>query len=127
MERFGTRPKNRMINDKPCKFCNSSNWNLTHKNPALDILRNNCGKKKHFVRVCRQKEIYKRNVKNVTEEETTAKGGKSDESESSIYRIGKINRIADRNEYLTAKVKMNGIEKQFIIDIGPPISIMPAD
>ena len=49
MERFGTRPKNRTTNEKPCKFCNAPNWNPTHKCPALDILCNNCGKKGHFV------------------------------------------------------------------------------
>ena len=111
MERFGTRPKNRKTNAKPCKFCNAPNWNPTHKYPALDKLCNNCGKRRHFARECRQKEIYKRKVQIVTEEETTAIGGEAGESESSIYRIEKINRITDRNKYLTAKVKTNGIEK----------------
>ena len=92
----------------------------------MDKLCNNCGKKGHFARVCRQKENYRRKVQNVTEE-TTAIGGESDESETSIYRIEEINRITDRNKYLTAKVKVNGIEKEFIVDTGSPISIMPAD
>ena len=56
MERFGTRPKNR-INDKLCKICNAPNWNPTHKCPALDKLCNDCGKKGHYARVCRQEEI----------------------------------------------------------------------
>ena len=62
---------------------------------ALDKLCNNCGKKRHFARVCRQKEIHRLKVQNVTEE-ATAIGGESDESQSSIYRIQKINRIIDR-------------------------------
>ena len=92
----------------------------------MDKLCNNCAKKGHFARVCRQKENYRRKVQNVTEE-TTAIGGESDESETSIYRIEEINRITDKNKYLTAKVKVNGIEKEFIVDTGSPISIMPAD
>ena len=54
-------------------------------------------------------------------------GEESDESESSIYRIGRINRIVDRNKYLTTKVKLYVMEKEFIIDTRSPISIMPAD
>ena len=126
IERFGTRPKNRTTYEKPCKFCNAPNWNPTHKCPALDKLCNNCGKKGHFARVCRRKENYRRKVQNVTEE-TTAIGGESDKSETNIYRIEEINRITDKNKYLTAKVKVNGIEKEFIVDTGSPISIMPAD
>ena len=33
----------------------------------------------------------------------------------------------DKNKYLTTTVKINGTEKEFIIDTGSPISIMPAD
>ena len=103
-----------------------TNWNPTHKCQELDKLCSNCGKKRHFARVCRQKENYKRKVQNVTEEETTATGGESYKSESSTCRIEKTNRITDRSNYLTAKVKVNGIEKEFIVDTGSPISIMPA-
>ena len=127
MERFGTRPKNKMSNDKPCKFCIAPIWNPTRKCPALDKLCNNCGKKGHFARVCRQKEIYKRKVQIVMKEKTTAIGGEFDESVSSNYRIEKINRNTDRNKYLTAKVKVTGIEKKFIVDTGSPISITSAD
>ena len=73
-----------------------------------------------------EKEIFKRKVQNVIEE-TTANGEESDESDSSIYRIEKTNRITDRNKYLTAKLKVNGIEKEYVVDTGSPISIMPAD
>ena len=126
MERFGTRPKNRTTNDKPCKFCNAPNWSPTHKFPALDKLCNNCGKKRHFARMCRPKEIYRRKTQNVTEE-TTAIGGESNESESSVYRIERNKKISDRIKHLTAKVNVNGMEKDFIVDTGSPISIKPAD
>ena len=83
-------------------------------------------KERHFARVCRHKKTCRRKVQNVTEKTETI-GGESDESESSIHRIEKINRITDKNKYLTAKKKVNGIEKEFIVDTGSPISIIPAD
>ena len=94
--------------------------------PALDQTCNNCGKKGHFARTRRQRENYKNKLRNVTETENRI-GEESNESESSIYRIGRVNRIMDRNKYLTTTVKINGTEKEFIIDTGSPISIMPVD
>ena len=57
----------------------------------------------------------------------TTTGEVTDETESSFYRIERINRIVDRNKYLTTTVKINGMEKEFIIDTGSPISIMSID
>ena len=56
---------------------------------------------------------YKRKIRNLTEEERTAIGEKSNEAVSSMYRNEKRNRIADKKEYLTTKMKVNGIEKEF--------------
>ena len=109
MERSDTRLKNKFTNEKPCRFCNAPNWNPTHKCPALGKLCNNCGKKGQFARVCKQRENYKRKVRNVTEDKSEVIGGESDGSETSINRIEKINRITDRNKYLTTTVKVNGI------------------
>ena len=127
MERSDTRPKNKFTSEKPCKFCNAPSWNPNHKCPALGELCNNCGRKRHFARVCRQRENYKRKVRNITEEKSETIGEESDESETSIHRIERVNRITDRNKYLTATVEVNGIEKEFIVDTGSPISIMPVD
>ena len=52
-----------------------------HTNARHWINSNNCGKKRHFARVCRQNESYRRKVQNATEE-TAAIGEESDESES---------------------------------------------
>ena len=106
-------------------FCNPSNWNPTHKCSVLGKLCNNCGKKGHFARICRKRESYKHKVRNVTADESGAIGGESDELETSICRIE--NRITDRNKYLTTLVKVNGIEKKFIVDTGLPISILPVN
>ena len=96
------------------------------KCPALGKLCNKCGKKGHFARVSRQRENYKRKVRNVAEDESETIGGESSgESETNIHRIERINRITDRNKCSTAVVKINGIEKEFIVDTRSPISIMP--
>ena len=62
-----------------------------------------------------------------TENENTAIGEETDESETSIYRIERINIIVGKNKYLTTTVRINGTEEEFIVETGSPISIMPAD
>ena len=125
MDKFNSGPRKKFNNNRPCRFCNAPNWNPTHKCPALDQTCNNC-RKGHFARTCRQRENYKNKLRNVTDTENPI-GVESDESESSIYRIERVNRIIDRNKNLTTTVKINGTEKEFIIETGSPISIMPAD
>ena len=102
MDKFTTRPKNKFNNNKLCKFCTAPNWNPTHKCPALEQTSNNCGKS-HFARACRSKNKQKRKIRNVTENQKTAIGEETDESESSTYRIEIINRIVAKNKYVTTK------------------------
>ena len=49
------------------------------------------------------------------------------ESEEDIQQIKEIKKIEETNKHYTAIVKINGIAKEFIIDTGSPISIMPPD
>ena len=82
--------------------------------------------KGHLARACRSVNRYRRKIQNVTENENTAIGKETGETESSSYRIEKINKVVDKNKYLTTTVRINGKEKEFVLDTGSPISIMPA-
>ena len=73
MERFGTRPKNRTIANRPCRYCGIQNWTPMHKCPATETNCNKCGKKGHYAKVCRQKYTNNRTVKQLTEEEIEKK------------------------------------------------------
>ena len=57
MERFGTRPKNKTTNEKPCKFCNAPNWNTTHKCPALINSATIAGRKDTLLEYADKKKI----------------------------------------------------------------------
>ena len=70
MERFGTRPKNKIFGNRPCRFCNAPNVSPIHKCPALEENCNKCGKKDHFAKSCRQRTHNNRTVRRLTEDET---------------------------------------------------------
>ena len=127
MERFGTRPKNKNFSNRPCRFCNAPNWTPLYKCPATDANCNKCGKKGHYPKACRQKFNNNRTVKRLTEDEMNEPNDSSCESEESIHHIKEIKKIEETNKHYTANVKINGVIKEFIIDTGSPISIMPPD
>ena len=127
MERFGTRQKNRNFSNRPCRFCNAPNWTPLHKCPATDANCNKCGKKGHYAKACRQKFNNNQTVKRLTEDEMNEPNESSCESEESIHHIKEIKKIEETNKHYTANVKINGVIKEFIIDTGSPISIMPPD
>ena len=65
-------------------------------------------------------------MKRLTEEETNESNESSDESNESIHHIKEIN-IERTNKHYTATIKINGVRKEFIIDTGSPITLMPMD
>ena len=127
MEKFGTRPKNRITGNRPCRFCGAPNLTPLHKCPALETNCNKCGRRGHYAKVCWQKYANKRTVKQLTEEENDDRDETLSESEESIHHIREIKKIEEKNKHYTATVKINGKKKKFIIDTGSPITIMPPD
>ena len=49
------------------------------------------------------------------------------ESDESIYHIEEIKIIVEQQKHYTAKIKIKGTPKEFIIDTGSPVTIMPLD
>ena len=127
MERFGTRPKNKNYGIRTCRFCNAPNWTPMHKCPALEANCNKCGKKGYYAKSCRQKFNNNRTVKRLTEEEMNEPDESTSESDESIHHIKDIKKINDMNKHFTAVVQVKGVKKEFIIDTGSPISVMPPD
>ena len=127
MERFGVKPKNKNFRNLPCRYCSAPNWTPSHKCPATEVNCNKCGKKGHYAKACRQKFNSNRTMKRLTEVEMNEPNESSCGSEEDIQLIKEIKKIEETNKHYTATVKTNGIAKEFIIDTGSPISIMPQD
>ena len=51
----------------------------------------------------------------------------SNESNESIHHIKEIKKIEKTSKHYTATIKMNAVKKEFIIDTGFPLTIMPMD
>ena len=66
-------------------------------------------------------------MKKLTEEEIDERDKTSSDSEESIHHIREIKKIEEKNKHCIATVKINGRKKEFIIDTGSPITIMPPD
>ena len=75
-----------------------------------------------------QTEIYQQpNSKQLTEEEIEDQNETPSESDESIHHIKEIKKIEEKNKHYTATVKIYRIKKEFNIDTGSPITIMPPD
>ena len=125
MERFGTKPKIKQFRNRPCRFCKVPNWSPIHKCQALQANCNKCGKKGHFAKACRQRTYNSRTVKRLIEDETQQPNESTSEPEESIHHIKEIKAIEENNKHQMATIKINGVKKEFIIDTGSPITIMP--
>ena len=66
-------------------------------------------------------------MKKLTEDEDQLPNESTSESEKSIHHIKEIKTIEEKNKHYTATIKINGVRKDFIIDTGSPITIMPPD
>ena len=49
------------------------------------------------------------------------------ELDKSINRLEEMKTIEDKREQYRAVVRINGIKKEFVIDTGSPVTIMPPD
>ena len=75
-----------------------------------------------------QTEIYQQpNSETTYRRKKEERNETSSESDESIHHIKEIKKIEENNKHYTATVKINGIKKEFIIDTGSPITIMPPD
>ena len=63
----------------------------------------------------------------LTKDETQQPNESTSESEESIHHIKEIKAIEEKNKHYTATIEINGVKKEFIIDTGSPITIMPPD
>ena len=65
-------------------------------------------------------------VKRLTENELNEPDKPSSESKDSIHHIKEIKKI-ETNQHFTTTLTINGVMKEFKIDTGSPISLMPPD
>ena len=66
-------------------------------------------------------------MKRLTKEETNEPDESTSDSEESIHHIKEIKKINEMNKLFLGTVQINGIKKEFIINTGSLVSIMPPD
>ena len=66
-------------------------------------------------------------MKKLIEEETDDRDETSCDSGKSTHHIREVKKIEENKKHYTATVKINRKKKEFIIDTGSPIKIMPPD
>ena len=66
-------------------------------------------------------------MRKLTKEEETEPKESVSESDESIYHIEDVKNIVEQQKHYTAKIKINRTPKEFIIDTGSSVTIMPLD
>ena len=97
-----------------CHFCGKPNWSLEHVCPARRAQCNNCKKTGHFAKVCKSKTVSR-----VQNEPSTDSNTESWPEIDHIQSVNGINRI----DFYKAILLIQGQPREFIIEIGPPVTI----
>ena len=66
-------------------------------------------------------------MKRLSEDETSQPNESTSDSEESIHHLKVVSAIEEKNKNYTATIKINRVKKEFIIDTGSSITIMPPD
>ena len=66
-------------------------------------------------------------MRKLTKEKETEPNESMSESDESIYHIQEVKNIVEQQKHYTAKIKINGTPKEFIIDTGSPVTTIPLD
>ena len=118
----GTRTKKR-DKDRICRYCDAPNWNRSHKCTDRDVIYHNCKKKGHFAKVCRPEQRKRKEINELTE---AAETQESSTGRSKFILTG-INHLNDRRNQITKTKKIDGTKKEFIVDTGSLVKIIPPD
>ena len=92
---------------------------------ALEPNCNNCGKKDTTQGHADKDKTITNQLEN--SEEVIEPNESLRESNESIHNIEEIKNIEEKQKHYTAKIKRNGIQEDFIINTGSPVTIMPFD
>ena len=66
-------------------------------------------------------------MRKLTEDERLESNESMSESDESIHHIEEIKNIVEQQQHYTAKTKKNGTQRDFIIDTGSSVRILPLD
>ena len=96
LEKFGARAK-KITGTQPCRSCNNPNWSPSYKCPPSESNCNDCGKRGHYARACRQRQNTNRTVKKFTAEIMDEPNESLSESDESVLHIEERTSKKNRN------------------------------